>query len=70
MRRSHPPYKGKQFIGNRDTNQIHDLDKEDRALDGCQISGIPLEHFVIFDPDTLAEAHKKGFENCHKCLGD
>ncbi len=68
MRRSHPPFKGKQFIGNQNTHEIHDLDNEDSAENGCQIRKIRRANIVTFAPDTIAEAHKEGFLNCHKCI--
>jgi len=69
-RRYRKPFNGKQFIGNTNTNQVHDLDKEDTDKNGCQIDEIKDEHIKTFNPDTLAQAHKEGFKNCDKCLGD
>lgn len=51
MRRSEPPYSGRQFILNKATGEIHDLDRETPE---CGISGITPEN--IFSCDTYAEA--------------
>lgn len=69
MRRPYYPYNGKRFIGNTNTNQVHDLDNEDARENGCQIDEIKIEHVRTFSPDTLAKARQEGFENCDKCLG-
>ena len=51
--------------------EVHDLDSEDTALNGCQIDEIiEADHARGFDPDTLAQAHKEDFDNCAKCIGD
>jgi len=68
MRRPYYPYLGKRFIGNTNTNQVHDLDKEDTNPNGCQIDEILTEHVKTFSPDALEQAHQEGFENCDKCL--
>ncbi len=70
MIRHKPPFKGKQFIGNTNSERVHDLRKEDTSKDGCQIDEIKHEHIETFDPDTLEEAYKQGFDDCDKCLGD
>ena len=70
MIRHGPPFNGKQFIGNTNTDQVHDLLKEDEEKNGYQIDEIKNEHIKTFDPDTLEEAHEQKFVNCDKCLGD
>lgn len=69
MIRFYFPFNGKQFIGNTNTNRVHDLFREDEGEKGCQIDEIKHEHIQTFDPDSLVEAHEKGFKNCDKCLG-
>ena len=69
MRRPYYPYDGKRYIGNTNTNQVHDLDNEDTRENGCQIDEIKIEHVRTFSPDSLEEGHREGFENCDKCLG-
>jgi hypothetical protein len=54
-RRFGSPLYGNQFCGNTDKKEVHDLDKEDAKR---------------FSPDTLAQAHAEGFDNCAKCIGE
>jgi len=57
----------KRFLGNRNTTEVHDLNNEKR---GCQIDElISARHGVVFSPDTLAQAHTEGFDNCAHCIG-
>ena len=59
---------GEQFLGNTDKKEVHDLDQEDTAGNGCQIDEIiSAGHDKPFN--YLAEAHNAGFDNCAKCLG-
>ena len=51
MRRNEPPYSGRQFILNKATGEIHDLDRETPE---CGIDGIRPDD--IFSCDTYAEA--------------
>ena len=51
MRRNHTPFNGKQFILNKNTGEIHDLDRE---TPDCHIDEINPEH--IFSCDTYTEA--------------
>jgi hypothetical protein len=68
MRRTQFP--GKRYLGNRNKKEVHDLDQEDVSASGCQIDEfIRAEHAVTFYPDTLGEAHMRGYDNCAKCLG-
>lgn len=66
-RRHRSPFKGSRYIGNTNTNEVHDLDNE-KAV--CQIDEIMSEHVRTFSPDTHAEAKRKGFDNCAYCIGD
>ncbi len=68
MRRT--PFLDKQYLGNNNKMEVHDLDLEDISANGCQIYEIiSTGHAVRFNPDTLEEAHKRGYDNCAKCLG-
>lgn len=67
-RRYRKPFNEKRFIGNTNTNQVHDLDKEDKSENGCQIDEIKDEHVKTFVPDTLSQAHEEKFKDCDKCL--
>ena len=51
MRHTNAPYNGKQFILNKSTGEIHDLDRESPL---CCIDNIDPDH--IFARDTYAEA--------------
>jgi hypothetical protein len=67
MRR--PQISNKRYLGNKNTKEVHDLDHEDTSASGCQIDEIiKAGHAVVFNPDTLEEAHKCGYDNCAKCL--
>ena len=64
------PLYGKQFCGNTNKMEVHDLDREDASASGCQIDEIiRAGHAKAFAPDTLAQAHSEGYDNCAKCIG-
>lgn len=59
-----------RYLGNKNKMEVHDLDNEDTSANGCQIDEIiRAGHVVRFNPDTLEEAHRQGYDNCAKCLG-
>ncbi len=61
---------GKQYLGNTNKMEVHDLNQEDISASGCQIDEIiRAGHAVTFNPDTLEEAHAREYDNCDKCLG-
>ena len=69
-RRPGPPTYGKRFVGNTANMEVHDLDKEDTRPSGCQIDEIiKAGHAHTFNPDSLSEAHRLGYDNCAKCIG-
>ncbi len=56
-----------RFLGNRQKREVHDLLREQP---NCQIDEIlRAGHAVGFSPDTLAQAHAEGYDNCAYCLG-
>lgn len=56
-----------RYLGNTNKMEVHDLRNEQV---GCQIQKIRnAKHDVYFTPDTLDEAHRKGFDNCAHCIG-
>ena len=64
---------GKRYLGNKDADnmEVHDSKNEDTSGNGCQIDEIiKAGNAVGFAPDTLEQAHKEGFDNCDKCIGD
>ncbi len=47
--------------------EVHDLSA---VTARCQIDRIiEAGHEVAFSPDTLEQAHSKGFDNCAYCIG-
>ena len=69
-RRPGPPLYGKQYCGNTNKMEVHDLDNEDTAENGCQIDEIiRAGHARTFNPDTLSQAHSEGYDNGAKCIG-
>ncbi len=70
-RRSGPPTNGKQYVGNTNNTEVHDLDNEQTGANRCQIDEIiSARHAVTFTPDILVQAHSQGYDNCAYCLGD
>lgn len=58
---------GIQFLGNINTTEVHDLLHERSQ---CQIDEIlSAGHAVGFNPDSLDEAHRNGYDNCAYCIG-
>lgn len=65
-RRYRPPFNGNRYIGNINTNEVHDLDNEKT---NCQIDEIKDSHIKTFSPDTHSQAKREGFDNCAHCIG-
>ena len=58
---------GERYLGNTNNKEVHDLDNEDTAANGCQINEIiAAGHDKPFN--SLSEAHAQGYNNCAKCL--
>ena len=60
----------KKYLGNSDPvhMEIHNLSNEKPQ---CQIDEIISSgNAVIFNPDTLEQAHNEGYDNCAYCIGD
>ena len=51
MRRYTPPFNGKRYVLNRNTHEVHDLDRETSS---CRINEIKTEH--IRNCDTYEDA--------------
>ncbi len=51
MRRYNPPFNGKRYVLNKNTGEIHDLDRE---TSHCRINDIKAEH--IFNCSSYEEA--------------
>jgi len=59
-----------RFLGNKAKKEVHDLDNEKTGPNQCQIDEIiRAGNAVYFSPDTLAQAHSQGYDNCQWCLG-
>ena len=61
---------GIQFLGDRSPGHwlVHDLT---HAKVRCQIAEVICAGTgVRFDPDTLAEAHREGYDDCVWCMGE
>ena len=61
MRRYTPPFKGKRYVLNHNTHEVHDLDRETAA---CQIDKIKPEH--VRNCDTYLELYTASvmLDNC------
>ncbi len=69
-RRDSAPFNGHRYIGDKRQKVVHDLDHEDKDVRGCRISDIAAENIVTFEPDTLHEAYRHGYEFCRACIGE
>jgi len=59
--------KTQRFLGNTNTNEVHDTLNEQT---NCQLDEIIVAgHGVSFSPDTLDQAHAEGYDNGHWCIG-
>lgn len=52
------------YLGNSNTKEVHDLDKQQP---GCNIGLINPFHQVSFS--SLVAAHLQGYDNCEYCIG-
>ncbi|MFC7064000.1 hypothetical protein [Halobacillus seohaensis] len=66
-RRYQSPFKGNRYIGNTNSNEVHDLDDEKVS---CQIDKIKTDHVKTFIPDSHSQAKREGFDNCAHCIGN
>ena len=58
---------GEQYLGNTNTDQVHDLDNEKTGANQCQINEIiAVGNDTPFD--SLAAAHRAGYSDCDYCL--
>ena len=69
-RREGPPTYGNRYLGNLNKMEVHDLDNEKTKPYQCQIDEIiASDNAVIFEPDTLDQARREGYDNCYYCIG-
>ncbi len=58
---------GEPYLGNTNKTEVHDLDNEDTAPNGCHIDEI----IAVGDDRPFASraaAHREAYDNCAKCL--
>jgi hypothetical protein len=55
-----------KYLGNKNTIEVHDLFKNSV---NCQTNEIKYDPRKSFFPDTLDQAHRKGYDNCAYCIG-
>ena len=68
-RRYHGNMNGEQYLGNTNTDEVHDLDNEKTGTNQCQIDEIiDAGHDKPFE--KLDTAHGAGYDNCQYCLGN
>lgn len=66
-RRSTGNMNGERYLGNTNNLEVHDLDNEDTAGNGCQINEIiGAGHDKPFN--SLPDAHGADYDNCAKRL--
>ena len=70
MRRLNPPFNGKQFVLNKNTGEIHNLDNE---TEQCHINSINPEHIYMGSSYlscllALDECKCPKNNGCHFCL--
>lgn len=58
---------GEKFLGNKKKLEVHDLDKEDTNVNGCQIDEI-IRAGNDKPYTSLAAAKNDDYDNCAKCL--
>lgn len=80
-RREGAPTFGHRYLGNTNKMEVHDLDNEKTKPHQCQIDEIIAAHnrncignrggrVKNFEPDTLDQARREGFDNCKYCIGN
>jgi len=70
VRRTGSPTYGKRFVGNTNKKEVHDLDNEKTGANECQIDEIiNAGNAITFNPDTIAQAHSQGYDNCAHYIG-
>ena len=62
MRRYNPPFNGKQFVLNKNTGEIHDLDNE---TPNCKIDEIKPEHVINCVDYINASIRARAFHCLH-----
>lgn len=50
-----------RYLGDKRTQRVYDLDADDEATQRAVEEILRSEQFVVFSPDTLAEARNRGY---------
>ena len=57
-----------QWLGDKRTQRVHDLD---RTVPACALDELlASEQYAAFGPDRLAEARNRGYRPCSACADD
>lgn len=66
MRRYNPPFNGKQYVLNKNTLEVHDLDRENSL---CKVNDIKTDHVYSCDSYSDAELYATMVlqKNCNGC---
>jgi len=54
-------FEGFQYLGDKRTQIVYDLDRDDPDVRSAIDELVASEAFTAFAPDTLAEAHNRGY---------
>lgn len=56
-----------QFLGDKRRQVVHDIDHVPEDHEGAIAELVAAEAFTCFGPDTLPEAHNRGYRLCRTC---
>jgi hypothetical protein len=56
-----------QFLGDKRSQVVHDIDHVPEDHEGAIAELVEAEAFTCFGPDTLPEAHNRGYQLCRAC---
>lgn len=65
MRRYNPPFNGNRYVLNRNTHEVHDLDRE---VSACRINEIKADHIRNYDTYAEVQIASVTLDNCN-CNG-
>jgi len=51
-----------RYLGDKRTQRVYDLDADDEATQRAVEEIVRSEQFIVFSPDTLAEARNRGYK--------
>ena len=56
-----------QFLGDKRSQVVHDIDHVPEDHEGAITELVEAEAVTCFGPDTLPEAHNRGYHLCRAC---